>query len=65
MNRGRTISLSLPPFTRWVKRLILAYAGIYLLMALLEVFAPLAHQWVRVYLGLIPTLVMARHGLAV
>ena len=61
MNRGRTISLSLPPFTRWVKRLILAYAGIYLLMALLEVFAPLAHQWVRVYLGLIPTLVM--HGM--
>ncbi len=61
MNRGRTISLSLPPFTRWVKRLILIYAGIYLLMALLEVFAPYAHQWVRVYLGLIPTLVM--HGM--
>lgn len=61
MNRGRTISLSLPPFTRWVKRLILTYAGIYLLMALLEVFAPVVHHWVRVYLGLIPTLVM--HGM--
>jgi membrane associated rhomboid family serine protease len=58
MNRGRTISLSLPPFTRWVKRLILVYAGIYLLMALLEVASPFAHEWVRVYFGLIPTLVV-------
>ncbi|MCU1300552.1 MAG: rhomboid family intrarane serine protease [Candidatus Sulfotelmatobacter sp.] len=58
MNRGNTISLSLPPFTRWVKRLILVYAGIYLLMALAEVTAPLAHDWVSVYLGLIPKLVM-------
>ncbi len=58
MNRGNTISLSLPPFTRWVKRLILVYAGIYLLMALLELAYPFAHEWVRVYLGLIPKLVM-------
>jgi membrane associated rhomboid family serine protease len=58
MNRGRTISLSLPPFTRWVKRLILVYAGIYLLMALMEVASPFAHEWVRVYFGLIPTLVV-------
>ena len=58
MNRGRTISLSLPPFTHWVKRLILTYAGIYLLMAVVEVVSPFAHQWVRVYLGLIPTLVV-------
>ncbi|HVR27224.1 MAG TPA: rhomboid family intramembrane serine protease, partial [Candidatus Polarisedimenticolia bacterium] len=58
MNRGRTISLSLPPFTRWVKRLILAYAGIYLLMAVMRLASPFAREWVVVYLGLIPKLVM-------
>ena len=61
MNRGRTISLSLPPFTRWVKRLILTYAAIYLLMALSEVAFPFARQWVIVYLTLIPKLVV--HGM--
>jgi membrane associated rhomboid family serine protease len=60
-NRGRTISLSLPPFTRWVKRLMLIYGGIYLLMALLELFAPVVHYWIRVYFGLIPLQVM--HGM--
>ena len=58
MNRGRTISLSLPPFTRWVKRLILVYAGIYLLMAVMRLASPFAREWVVVYLGLIPKLVM-------
>jgi membrane associated rhomboid family serine protease len=61
MNRGNMISLSLPPFTRWVKRLILVYAGIYLFMAITEVASPLAHEWVSVYLGLIPKLVV--HGM--
>jgi hypothetical protein len=61
MNRGRTISLSLPPFTHWVKRLILTYAGIYLLMAILGVVSPYAHEWVSVYLSLIPKLVV--HGM--
>lgn len=61
MNRGNTISLSLPPFTRWVKRLILCYAAIYLVMAITEVAAPVAHDWVSVYLGLIPKLVV--HGM--
>jgi membrane associated rhomboid family serine protease len=61
MNRGRTISLSLPPFTRWVKRLILVYAAIYLLMVVTEVAFPFAHDWARVYLGLIPKLVV--HGM--
>ena len=58
INRGNTISLSLPPFTRWVKRLILVYAAIYLAMAITEVVSPLAHDFVSVYLGLIPKLVM-------
>ncbi len=61
MNRGRMISLSLPPFTRWVKRLILAYAGICLMMAVLKVTSPFAREWVIVYLGLIPKLVV--HGM--
>ena len=58
MNRGRTISLSLPPFTRWVKRLILTYAGICLLMAVMRIASPFAREWVIVYLGLIPKLVV-------
>jgi membrane associated rhomboid family serine protease len=58
MNRGRTISLSLPPFTRWVKRLILIYAGIYLLNLLSEVAFPFAHEWVLDYLPLVPRLVV-------
>jgi membrane associated rhomboid family serine protease len=58
MNRGRTISLSLPPFTRWVKRLILTYAGICLLMAVMRMASPFAREWVIVYLGLIPKLVV-------
>ena len=61
MNRGRTISLSLPPFTRWVKRLILIYAGICLMMAVLRLVSPFAREWVLVYLGLIPKLVV--HGM--
>jgi membrane associated rhomboid family serine protease len=61
MNRGRTISLSLPPFTRWVKRLILIYAAICLLMAVLKITSPFAREWVIVYLGLIPKLVV--HGM--
>ena len=61
LNRGRTISLSLPPFTRWVKRLILTYAGIYLAMALLEVTLPAEHYWIMQTFGLIPIRVM--HGM--
>jgi membrane associated rhomboid family serine protease len=61
LNRGRTISLSLPPFTRWVKRLILIYAGIYLLNAILEAFFPSGHDLIRDYLALVPQQVM--HGM--
>ena len=48
-------SLSLPPFTRWVKRLILTYAGICLLMAVMRIASPFAREWVIVYLGLVPS----------
>ena len=62
MNRGRTISLSLPPFTRWVKRLILSYAAIYLLMAVLNLASPFAREWILVYFALIPKQVVP-HGM--
>ncbi|HET9409441.1 MAG TPA: rhomboid family intramembrane serine protease [Candidatus Sulfotelmatobacter sp.] len=54
------MTLNLPPFTRWVKRLILIYAGICLFMALLKLVSPYAREWTLVYLGLIPQQVM--HG---
>src|SRR5437588_2902849 len=60
MNRGRTISLSLPPFTRWVKRLILIYAAIYLVMAIFESAFPYGYAWVKIFLALIPQQVV--HG---
>jgi membrane associated rhomboid family serine protease len=60
MYRGRSISLSLPPFTRWVKRLILIYAAIYLLTVILRVAAPLPSQWIEYYFALIPQFVV--HG---
>jgi membrane associated rhomboid family serine protease len=43
-----------------VKRLILIYAAIYLVMAILEIASPYGNEWVRIYLGLIPRLVV--HG---
>jgi len=55
------MSLSLPPFSRWVKRLIFAYAAIYLLTALLDVFLHPAMGWVRDHFALIPAMVVG-HG---
>jgi len=40
MYRGRTLSLSFPPFTKAVKWLILINAGVYLLITLLQLMAP-------------------------
>jgi membrane associated rhomboid family serine protease len=40
MYRGRTFSLSLPPFTKTVKWLVIANAVVYLLMTLLKVITP-------------------------
>jgi len=39
MYRGRTFSLSFPPFTPWVKRIIIACAGIYFLQVVLAAFS--------------------------
>src|SRR5947209_8502938 len=60
MPSGRTFSLSLPPFTKAVKWLILINAGVYLLIALLQAFDPGLGQLAVGVLGLIPTLVV--HG---
>jgi membrane associated rhomboid family serine protease len=40
MPAGRTLSLSFPPFTPWVKKIIIACIGIYFLQVLLNAFAP-------------------------
>jgi len=58
MNRGRAFSLSFPPFTRWVKRIILACAGVYFLKVVLEAMAPRAAVDLQAYLGLVPALVL-------
>src|SRR6202795_1049889 len=58
--RGRTLSLSLPPFTKAVKWLIIINAAVYLLITILQVFAPdLGYEAVHL-LGLVPYLVT--HG---
>jgi len=48
MNRGRSISLSFPPFTHWVKKIVLACAGVYLLQAV----SPTADRYLVAYFGL-------------
>src|SRR3954469_11031416 len=40
MYRDRTISLSFPPFTPWVKRIVVACASIYFLQVVLGTVAP-------------------------
>ena len=60
MARGRDITLSLPPFTGWVKRLVLACAGVFLLQLAGRAIAPQLEAYGEIYLGLVPTL--AVHG---
>src|SRR5215831_2329543 len=60
MYRGRTLSLSFPPFTKAVKWLILLNAGVYLLLELLKVFSPDSADNVFVLLSLMPQ--MVTHG---
>jgi membrane associated rhomboid family serine protease len=60
MYRGRTLSLSFPPFTYWVKRIIIACVAIYFVQAVLKAISP-SSAYVLVSLGgLIPADVM--HG---
>jgi membrane associated rhomboid family serine protease len=61
MYRGRTFSLSLPPFTRAVKWLVLANTGVYLLITLLQALVPEIGDAIFALLALIPAGVT--HGL--
>jgi membrane associated rhomboid family serine protease len=58
MYRGRTLSLSFPPFTKAVKWLILTNAAVYLLIELLKAFTPDLGYTLRDMLSLIPQMVM-------
>jgi len=60
MYRGRTLSLSLPPFTRAVKWLVITNAAVYLLLELLKAMSPSLGAELTLVLALIPTFVM--HG---
>jgi membrane associated rhomboid family serine protease len=61
VSRGQTISFSFPPFAGWVKRIVLACTGIYLLQVIaLRFDAPIVPQ-MREWLALIPSNVV-QHG---
>jgi len=60
MHRGRTLSLSFPPFTPWVKRIVIACVAIYFLQVLLGAFSPTALGYVIQLGALIPAYVL--HG---
>ena len=52
------MTLSFPPFTPWVKRLIIICSGVFLLQVVLQRFSPQAARYAEVYFGLVPTLVV-------
>jgi len=60
MHRGRTFSLSFPPFTPWVKRIIIACAGIYFLQVLVGALGIDPQQNYLDIVGLVPERVV--HG---
>ena len=61
MHRGRGISLSFPPFEGWVKRIVLACAGIYFLQVVLNAVGSPLTRYLTLYGGLVPSL-MLRYG---
>jgi membrane associated rhomboid family serine protease len=60
MYRGRTFSLSFPPFTPWVKRIVIACAAVYFLEVLLGAVAPRLAGGLLDYFSLVPGLVIQR-----
>lgn len=61
MYRGRTLSLSFPPFTPWVKRIIIACSAIYALSLLLSLLSSSAYNQILLrYFTLVPELVIQR-----
>jgi membrane associated rhomboid family serine protease len=57
MRRG-TIPLALPPFQGWVRRLVLACAGVFLLQTLLGHYGKTFEDTFEAYAGLVPGLVL-------
>lgn len=60
MPQGRTLSLSFPPFTYWVKRIIIACGVIYFIQLLLQVFTSGGDRVFTYFGSLVPALVL--HG---
>jgi membrane associated rhomboid family serine protease len=60
MNRGRTLSLSFPPFTPWVKKIVIACAAMYFLEVVLGVVAAPILRGLLNYFSLVPALVVYR-----
>jgi membrane associated rhomboid family serine protease len=60
MRRTSSMGLSFPPFTRAVKQLLIANGVVYLVVALLGVFAEGGERWVQLHFGLVPALVVFR-----
>jgi membrane associated rhomboid family serine protease len=58
MARGREMTLSFPPFTGWVKRLVITCAAVYFVQVVARAFAPQIARGLEVYLGLVPSLVV-------
>jgi membrane associated rhomboid family serine protease len=60
MPSGRTLSLSFPPFTHWVKKIVIACVGIYFLQVVLGFFSPEIANYLIAFGGLVPADVV--HG---
>lgn len=58
MNRGRTLTLSLPPFTKAVKRLVIINAAVFLLVTVLEAVSSNLAGAMSYYFALRPLLVL-------
>jgi membrane associated rhomboid family serine protease len=52
------MTLSFPPFTRWVKRLIVICSAVYFLQVVLARLAPQIEGAIEIYLGLVPAAVV-------
>jgi membrane associated rhomboid family serine protease len=60
MYRGRTLSLSFPPFTPWVKRIIIVCAGLYAFGLLLGLLSTSGYDLLIGYFSLVPRLAVQR-----
>lgn len=58
MHRGRTLSLSLPPFGGWVKRIVIACAAIYFLEVVLQALWRPGYVYLREFGALVPAYVV-------